>query len=75
VVVYAFSSETAAQHKVETINALHPDLKAEVFTAAGHGPWLVTVGGAMDRDQAFQLRSQVRKEGLPGDSYAQNYSH
>ena len=75
VVVYTFANKSAAEHKVTALTAEHPDLKPEVFSAHGQGPWLVTVGGPMDRAQAFQMRGQVRSQGMPGDSYAQNYSH
>ena len=75
VVVYTFANKSLAEHKVAALTATHPDLKPEVFSAHGEGPWLVTVGGPMDHAQAVQLRSQVRGKGLPGDSYAQNYSH
>ena len=49
------------------------DLRPEVFTPNGRAPYLVTVGGAMTRDQAFALVKKGRAEGLPRDSYAQNY--
>lgn len=75
VVVYTYDSEAAAQHRVATITRAHPDLKPEVFSPNGSRPYLVTVGGPMSREDAKQLRSQVGSEGLPGDSYTQNFSH
>jgi hypothetical protein len=75
VVVYTFANKSAAEHKVAALTTEHPDLKPEVFSAKGQSPWLVTVGGPMDHAQAVQLRGQVRSQGMPGDSYAQNYSH
>jgi serine/threonine protein kinase len=75
VVVYTFTNQSAAQHKVKTLIVAHPELKPEVFSASGHSPWLVTVGGPMEHDQAIQLRDQVRELGMPSDSYTQNYSH
>jgi hypothetical protein len=75
VVVYTFTNQSAAEHKAKAIREAHPDFKPEVFSASGHSPWLVTVGGPMDHDQAIQLRDKVRDSGMPRDSYAQNYSH
>jgi hypothetical protein len=49
---------------------MHP----EVFTPTGQAPYLVTIGGAMGRDDAFALVTKARNEGLPRDTYAQNYS-
>jgi hypothetical protein len=76
VVVYAFGHEEAAKRKVDGLLESNPELKPEVFTANGHGPYLVTVGGPMTKDEAFRLRDKVvSTAGLPADSYAQNYSH
>jgi hypothetical protein len=74
VVTYTYNHEPQAQHKVATIATRHPDLQPEVFTPTGHAPFLVTVGGAMSRDEAFALVKKLRSEGLPQDSYAQNYT-
>ena len=38
------------------------------------GVYLVTVGGAMDRDAALKMRSKAQREGLPADTYVQNFS-
>jgi eukaryotic-like serine/threonine-protein kinase len=48
-------------------------LRPEVFTPNGRAPYLVTVGGVMSRDEAFAMARKARSEGLPRDSYAQNY--
>lgn len=74
VVTYTYNYEPQAQHKVATIATRHPELQPEVFTPTGHAPFLVTVGGAMSRDEAFALVKKLRGEGLPQDSYAQNYT-
>ena len=74
VVAFTYNHQDQAEHKVETILQKHPELRPEVFTPTGHAPYLVTVGGTMNRDQAFALAVKVRNEGLPRDSYAQNYT-
>jgi eukaryotic-like serine/threonine-protein kinase len=73
VVAYTYNREAQAQQKVASVAAKHPELKPEVFTPNGHAPYLVTVGGAMSRDEAFALVKKAKADGLPRDSYAQNY--
>jgi hypothetical protein len=73
VIAYTYNRPEQAQHKVETVAQKHPELRAEVFSPSGHAPYLVAVGGAMSRDEAFALVKKVRSQGLPADSYAQNY--
>jgi len=73
VVAFTYNHADQAQKKVGTIAQQHADLRPEVFTPTGHAPYLVTVGGAMSRDQAFAFVQRVRRLGLPRDSYAQNY--
>ena len=76
VVAYTYRRQDQAQHKVDEINHAHPDLQAQVFTPTeGREPYLVTIGGLMDRNQAFRLRQHVLNVGLPPDSYAQNFAH
>ena len=75
VVVYTYGDHEKAQQRVAIILAAHPDLKPEVFTANGHGPYLVTIGGPMDRDDALKTRSHARGEGMAHDAYIQNYTH
>ena len=74
VVAYTYNHEDQAQHKSVTIATRYPDLHPEVFTPTGKAPYLVTIGGAMSRDEAFALATKARNEGLPRDTYAQNYS-
>jgi hypothetical protein len=73
VVAFTYNGEALAQQKVASIAAKHPDLRPEVFTPNGHAPYLVVVGGTMSRDEAFAMVRKGRGEGLPHDSYAQNY--
>jgi eukaryotic-like serine/threonine-protein kinase len=73
VVTYTYNREDQARHKSETVAQKHPELNPAVFSPTGRAPYLVTVGGALSREEAFALVSKVRREGLPRDSYAQNY--
>lgn len=75
VIAYTYNHEDQAQHKVETIQAKYPDLKPEVFSAKGHAPYLVGLGGGMEHDAAAQFRQNAIREGMPHDTYIQNYSH
>ena len=61
--------------KVSDLVHSHPDLGPEVFTTSGGAPYLVSVGGVMDRDAAYALAHRSRSLGLPRDTFAQNYSH
>ena len=73
VVSYTYTRQEQAQGKVSEIAARHPELKAEVFTPSGRSPFLVTVGGWMNAGQAETERERARRNGLPRDTYAQNY--
>jgi hypothetical protein len=75
VVAFTYNYQNQAEHKASTINQRHPDLQASVFSPKGNGaPYLVTLGAATDRASAFRLRDKAVQEGLPQDTYAQNYS-
>jgi len=74
-VAFTYNHQDQAEHKAHTINDRHPDLEAGVFSPKGNGaPYLVTLGSAMDRESAFRLRGKAIQEGLPGDTFARNYS-
>ena len=73
VIAYTYNRQEQAQHKAETVAQQHPELRAEVFSPNGHAPYLVAIGGEMSRDEAFALVKKVRSQGLPRDTYAQNY--
>jgi hypothetical protein len=74
VIAFTYNRQDQAQHKSETVAQKHPDLKPEVFSPTGRAPYLVALGGPMTREEAVALVSKVRAEGLPHDTYAQNYS-
>jgi hypothetical protein len=73
VVGYTYSHESAAQRKATELAAQYPQLEPQVFAPSGHAPYLVALGGGMDRDQAFARRDIARKAGMPSDTYAQNF--
>jgi hypothetical protein len=73
VIAFTYNREDQAQHKVEEIAQGHPDLNPSVFTPTGRPPFLVALGGAMSREDAFALSGKAKREGLPRDVYAQNY--
>lgn len=75
VVAFTYNRADQAEHKAQSINEKHPDLQAGVFSPKGSGaPYLVTLGAATDRASAFRMRNKAVEEGLPRDTYAQNYS-
>ena len=67
------TARAQAGKKAATLAQKHPELQPKVFRPNGVGPYLVTVGGTMGKDEAFALIRKVRQEGLPHDIYAQNY--
>jgi eukaryotic-like serine/threonine-protein kinase len=74
VVVYTYESSVDAQKSASSINNKHPDLNAHVFSPNSNtGPYLVVVGGEMNRDDALALRQKARRMGMPRDTYIQNY--
>lgn len=76
VVAYTYLHRDQAQHKADEVNSQHPGLNAAPYALRGNsGPFLVVLGGEMDREQAFALLDKARGEGLPTDIYAQNFSH
>lgn len=73
VVAFTYNREEQARKKASALGARHPDLRPEAFSPKGRAPWLVTIGGPMDRDAAYALARRAGSLGLPRDTYAQNY--
>lgn len=73
VVAYTYNRESAAQRKATELAAQYPQLGPQVFSPTGHAPYLVTLGGGMNREQAFAQRDEARKAGMPADTYAMNF--
>jgi eukaryotic-like serine/threonine-protein kinase len=74
VIAYTYASERVAERRVDAINQKWPSAGAEVFTPDGRSPYLVALGGRMDRDTAVSLLKIARGKGFPRDTYIQNYS-
>jgi hypothetical protein len=74
VVAYTYNHQDQAQKKADELRTKHPAFNPEVFSPHGRAPYLVTVGGAMTRDQAIAFRAKARSAGLPRDTYARNYT-
>lgn len=74
VVAFTYNHQDQAQKKAASLSQQHPDLQPQVFSPKGRAPWLVTIGGALQRDAAYALARKARSLGLPRDTYAQNYT-
>lgn len=74
VVAFTYDRKDQAQAKATSLSQKHPELRPEAFSPSGRSPWLVTVGGAMERDAAYALARKAHSAGLPRDTYAQNYT-
>jgi hypothetical protein len=75
VIPFTYNRRTDAEKKVSDLAHSHPELQPAVFTPSGHAPYLVSIGGLMNRDAALALAQRSRSLGLPHDTYAQNYNH
>jgi hypothetical protein len=74
VVLYTFSREEDARKRAEAINRQHPGLDARTFLPPGPNRlYLVVAGGRMTREEAAGLRQKALHQGMPRDSYIQNY--
>ncbi len=74
VVLFTYDRVQDAQNRAQAVNSKHPDLHADVFSPNGQaGPYLVTVGGRLSREDAARLRRKAVSLGMPHDSYIQNY--
>ena len=72
-VAFTYNREDQAKHKADSIAQQHPELKPEVFAPKGGSPYLVSLGGWMSSADAQVLRERARNEGLPRDTYVQNF--
>lgn len=73
VIAFTYSQEEQARQKAAAIAQEHPDLSPTVFTPNGRSPYLVTLGGQMSKQDAFAFSGKAKREGMPKDTYAQNY--
>ncbi len=74
VVAYTYNQQEQAQKKVNSIEQRYDTFKPEVFTPTGKAPYLVTLGGPMTHDEAVALKRKAQSQGLPRDTYVQNYA-
>ncbi|GGA78678.1 hypothetical protein GCM10011507_32380 [Edaphobacter acidisoli] len=72
-IAFTYNHEDQAKTKAERLASRHPELKPEVFTPNGRAPYLVSIGGAMSREDAYALARKARSERVAGDVYAQNF--
>ena len=73
-VAFTYNHKDQAQKKVVSLEQRFPSLSPAAFSPTGRAPWLVTIGGALERDAAYELARKARSMGLPRDTYAQNYN-
>ncbi len=74
VIAFTFRSEEIASRKAKYLNEKWPGFGAVVFAPRdSRGYYLVALGEGMTRDEAAQLQSKARSQGLPQDTYVQNY--
>ena len=75
VIAYTYVSRADAEKKVRAINEKWPDLRPQVFVPrSGNGMYLVALGGRMTHEEALHLQKRLQEQGLPRDTYVQNYS-
>jgi hypothetical protein len=59
---------------VDKLKAQHPNLDVAVFSPAGKTSlYLISLGGAMTREEALKMRDKVASMGLPPDTFVQNF--
>ena len=75
VVAFTYNRQDQAQKKALSLAHQHPSLSPAIFSPTGKAPWLVTVGGVLQRDAAYALARKASSLGLPRDTYAQDYHH
>lgn len=73
VIAFTYNHEDQAKTKAERVAGRHPELSPQVFTPNGRAPYLVSIGGAMGRKDAYALAQKERDAGLASDVYAQNF--
>jgi eukaryotic-like serine/threonine-protein kinase len=74
VVAFTYHRQDQAQKKATSLAQKYPNLSPAVFSPTGRAPWLVTVGGTLERDAAYALARRAPSLGLPRDTYAQNFT-
>lgn len=75
VVAFTYNHQDQAQHKADQLARTRASLRPEVFSPSGRAPYLVTLGGAMTRNEAAAFKARSRGVGIPRDTYIQNYKN
>ncbi len=73
VIAYTYDSETEAQQKARLLARHYPQLEPGVFALRGEAPWMVTLGGPMNKSDALALRDRALEIGFPEDTYAAKF--
>ncbi len=75
VIAYTYNRQSAAEEKAASLNGQFAGFNAQAWSrTAGQGPFLVTLGGEMSKDEASTMRVKARHAGVAPDVYVQNYS-
>lgn len=76
VIAYTYNALRDAEKKALAINRRWPGLNAEVFAPKGKAnpPYLVALGGRMNRMDAARVLQKARSKGLPRDTFILNFS-
>lgn len=76
VIAYTYNAWRDAEKKALAINQKWPGMNAEVFAPKGtnHPPYLVALGGRMNRLEAARILQKARSRGLPHDTFMLNFS-
>ena len=73
VIAYTYNREDQARTRAARLNARHSAVNAQVFSPSGHAPYLVSLGGAMSKDEARDVLRQARRSGMPRDTFVRRY--
>ena len=74
VIAYTYNREGQAATKAQRLRRTHDSLHPQVFTPTGHGPYFVSLGGAMSsQGEAEAVWRHARRAGLPRDTFVRHY--
>ena len=73
-IAFTYNHEAQAAAKAQRLRRTHDSLHPQVFSPTGHGPYLVSLGGAMaNQDEAEAVWRHARRAGLPRDTFVRHY--
>ena len=74
VIAFTYNHEAQAATKVQRLRRTHNSLHPQVFTATGHAPYFVSLGGSMGSQAAAEgVYRHARRAGLPRDTFVRHY--